>query len=69
MEAQSEYAHIAYTFLARFGATLYAQSVIINTICASELSRKLIKSALLVGQSDTQLPFLTASNGHTHMHS
>ncbi len=35
--------------LARLGADLYAQSVIINKISASELSRKLIKSALLVG--------------------
>ncbi len=32
-----------------FGADLHAQSVIINKISASELSRKLIKSALLVG--------------------
>ena len=48
MEAQSECVQIAYTFWARFGANLYAQSVIINTICASELRRKFTKSALLV---------------------
>ncbi len=34
-----------------FGADLYAQSVIINKISATELSRKLIKSALLVGRT------------------
>ncbi len=32
-----------------FGTDLYAQSVLINKISALELSRKLIKSALLVG--------------------
>ena len=32
-----------------FGTDLYAQSVLINKIFASELSRKFIKSALLVG--------------------
>ncbi len=32
-----------------FGADLYAQSVLINKISASELSRKFMKSALLVG--------------------
>ena len=32
-----------------FGTDLYAQSVLINIISASELSRNLIKSALLVG--------------------
>ena len=37
--------HIAYTF----GTDLNAQSVLINKTSASELSRKLIKSALLVG--------------------
>ncbi len=38
-------------FFARFGADLYAQSVIINRISASELSWKFIESALLVGQA------------------
>ncbi len=32
-----------------FGANLYAQSVLINKISASKLSRKFIKSVLLVG--------------------
>ena len=32
-----------------FGTDLYVQSVLINKISASELSRKFIKSALLVG--------------------
>ncbi len=50
MEAQSEYVHIAHTFFfCTFGADLYAQSVIIHKISASELSRRFIKSALLVG--------------------
>ena len=44
MEVQFEYT-IAYTF----GANSYAQSVLINKIFASELSRKFSKSALLVG--------------------
>ncbi len=39
-------------FFARFGADLYyAQSMLSNKISASELSRKFIKSALLVGIS------------------
>ena len=33
------------------GADLHAQLVLINKISASELSRKFIKGALLVGQS------------------
>ncbi len=49
MEAQSEYVHIPCTYFRTFGADLYAQSVIINKISASELSQKFIKSALLVG--------------------
>ena len=49
MEAQSEYVHVAYTFFARLGADLRAQSVPINKISASELTRKFIKGALLVG--------------------
>ncbi len=38
-----------HTRFGTFGADLYAQSVPINKISASERSRKLIKSALLVG--------------------
>ena len=48
--SRSEYAHVAHTFFCTLGADLYAQSVLINKISASELSRKLIKSALLVGR-------------------
>ncbi len=50
MEAQSEYVHVAHTFFCIFGADLHAQLVLINKISASELRRKSIKSALLVGQ-------------------
>ncbi len=55
MEAQSEYVHVAHTwfffffFLQVWRADLHAQSVLINKISASELSRKFIKSALVVG--------------------
>ncbi len=38
-----------HTRLCTFGADLYAQSVLTNKNSASELSRKFIKSALLVG--------------------
>ena len=48
--AQSEYVHVAYTFYAHLAPDLYAQSVVSNKISASELSRKFIKSALLVGR-------------------
>ncbi len=43
MEAQLD------TRFCAFGADLYAQSVLINKISVSELSRKITKSALLVG--------------------
>ncbi len=46
MEAQSEFVRTRYR---TFGADLYAQSVLINKISGSELSRKFTKSALLVG--------------------
>ncbi len=49
MEAPSECIHIAYTFLHVWVPILYAQSVLINKTSASEISRKFIKSALLVG--------------------
>ena len=51
IEAQSEYVHIACTFFAHLAPSLYAQSMPINKISAAELSRKSIKSALLVGYS------------------
>ncbi len=44
-----QYIPIAYTFFARLALICYAQSVLINKISASELSRKFVKSALLVG--------------------
>ncbi len=47
--AQSEHAHVARTFFATFGADLHAPSVIGSEISASELRRKFIESALLVG--------------------
>ncbi len=50
MEAQSEYVHVAYTFLHVLAPICYARSVLVNKISASELSRKSIKSALLVGE-------------------
>ncbi len=49
MEAQLEYVHVAYMFFCTLGADLHAQSVLVNKISASELSRKLIETALLVG--------------------
>ncbi len=49
MEAQLEYTHIAHTFLHVWHLNLYAQPMLVNKISASELSRKFIKNALLVG--------------------
>ncbi len=49
MEAQSEYVRIAYMIFARPGTDSHARSVLSNKISASELRRKFIKSALLVG--------------------
>ncbi len=51
MEAQSEHVHIACTFLARSAPDLHAQSAPSDIISASELRRKFIKGALLVGYS------------------
>ena len=48
-----------------FGADLNdAQSVIINTISASELSRKIIKSALLVGKEGKQQYFASGNSAN-----
>ncbi len=41
-----------HTRLCTFGGGLYAQAVLSNKISALELSRKFIKSALLVGMTD-----------------
>ncbi len=49
MEAQLEVIHTAHTRFCTFGGDLYAQSALTNKISASELTRKFIKSALLVG--------------------
>ncbi len=63
IKAQLEYAHLACTFLPRFGADLYAQLVLINKISALELRRKCIKSALSVGLCFffVSFPFLPVS--------
>ncbi len=52
MEAQLEYAHVACTLSRTLGTDLHARSALINKISALELSRKFIKSALLVGYPD-----------------
>ncbi len=53
----SEYVHIAYVHdFAHLVPIFFAQSVLINKISASELSRKFIKSALLVGVSFFYFP-------------
>ena len=49
MEAQLEYAHIAYTFFARSAPIYMLSRCLLTKISAAELSRKSIKSALLVG--------------------
>ncbi len=49
MEAQLKYTYTLHKLFFTFGADLYAKLVLINKISASELSRKFIKSALLVG--------------------
>ena len=49
VEARSEYVHVAHTLLHVLGADLCALSVLSNKISATELSREIIKSALLVG--------------------
>ena len=49
MEAQSEHGTRCTCVFTRLGANLHAQSALINKISASELGRKLAKSALLVG--------------------
>ncbi len=50
MEALLECMHVACTRFCTLGADLHAQSVLSSKISASELSRKSIKGALLVGQ-------------------
>ncbi len=55
MEAWSEHVHVACTFFARLVPILYAQSVLSNKISGSEIRRKFIKSALLVGVASQTL--------------
>ncbi len=43
-----------YTFFCTFGSKSYAQSVLINIFSASELSRRFVKSALLVGSTEKE---------------
>ncbi len=52
MEARPEYVDIAYLLFARLAPICDARSVLINKISASELRRKFIKSALLVGEEE-----------------
>ncbi len=52
-KAQLEHmVHVACTFFGTFGADVYAQSALSDKIPALELSRKFIKSALLVGKQE-----------------
>ncbi len=64
MEAQSEYVHTAYTFFARSAPACNAQSELSNKISASELSRKSIKGALLVGMKVQTAPPPTDVSPH-----
>ncbi len=49
MGAQLEYMYTLHACFCTFGTDLYAQSVLINRISASELSRNFIRDPLLVG--------------------
>ena len=54
MEVQLEYVpYTLHTRFCTFGTDLHAQSMLINEIYVSELSRKFIKSALLVGHASS----------------
>ncbi len=62
-----------HTRFCTFGADLYAQSVLSNKISASELSRKFIESALLVGvellrYASAATPHSTHSFIHPNLH-
>ncbi len=50
VEAQLEYTRIACTFFACLALTCMLSQCLLNKISASELSRKFIRDALLVGQ-------------------
>ena len=47
---------------------MHAQSVIINKVSASELKRKFIKSALLVGKGKKRLQFFSLSLFFAQIH-
>ena len=49
MEAQSEYVHVACTFLHVWPPICMLGRCLVTTISASDLSRKFVKCALLVG--------------------
>ena len=51
MEAQSEYVHVAHTFWHVLAPTCMLSRCLSTKISASELRRKFIKSALLVGEA------------------
>ncbi len=53
--ALSEYVYTLRTCFCTFDTHLHAQSVFINKLSASELSRKFIESVLLVGHKNTLL--------------
>ena len=59
MEVQLKYTHIAYLFFARLAPICMLSRVPIIKISASELSRKFIKSALLVGDERMRLSSLS----------
>ncbi len=51
MESQLEYVHVAYMILHVWHPICMLSRCLLTKISASELSRKFIKSALLVGQA------------------
>ena len=72
--AKWKFGRNAYTFRTRlrtFDSDLHAQSVIINKISASELTKKFVKSALLVGRQSNHQTFdgnYWSLNKHTEQH-
>ena len=66
MEAQSEYARVAHTFLHAWRRLVMLGRVLVSKISASELRRKsIIKSALLVGFREVTVH--THTQYHTHI--
>ena len=56
-----------HTHFCMFGADLHAQSALVNKISASELSRKFVKSALLVGEKDLDSPHKKEKSFKPHL--